>query len=60
MDSGEWPDLTALLHPNVHFADGDVVLRGRENVLAHLRAHPAPRPPVSTEVRDGQVYRWIR
>lgn len=60
MDSGEWSDLTALLHPSLHFTDGDVELRGRKNVLAHLRAHPAPKPPVSVEVRDGQVCRWIR
>ncbi|WP_243060850.1 MmcQ/YjbR family DNA-binding protein [Nocardioides sp. SR21] len=60
MDSGEWSDLTALLHPSLQFADGDVALRGRRNVLAHLRAHPTPKPPVSVEVRDGQVYRWSR
>jgi hypothetical protein len=29
-------------------------------VLAHLQAHPTPRPPREVEVRDGQVYRWTR
>lgn len=60
MDSGEWSDLTTFLHPYLHLTDGDLVLRGRKNVLAHLRAHPTPKPPVSVEVRDGQVYRWRR
>jgi hypothetical protein len=59
MDSGDWGGLRELLHPYLHFADGDVVLRGRTNVLAHLREHPVPRPPSRTEVREGQVYRWF-
>ena len=60
IDSGEWSDLAPMLHPYLHFTDGDTALRGRKNVLAHLRAHPTPKPPVSAEVRDGQVYRWTR
>ena len=60
IDSGEWSDLTALLHPYLHFTDGEVELRGRRNVLSHLRARPTPKPPVSSEVREGQVYRWTR
>ncbi|GAA4370229.1 hypothetical protein [Nocardioides caricicola] len=60
MDSGEWSDLTTYLHPYLHFTDGDLALRGRRNVVAHLRDHPTPKPPASVEVRDGQVYRWIR
>jgi hypothetical protein len=49
-----------LLHPSLRFTDGAVSLRGRQEVLAHVRAHPTPRPPTSVEVRDGQVYRWVR
>jgi hypothetical protein len=60
MDSGEWSDLTTYLHPYLHFTDGDLALRGRTNVLTHLRSHPTPKPPTEVEVRDGQVYRWIR
>jgi hypothetical protein len=59
MDSGAWDALRPLLHPYLHFEDRDVVLRGRTRVLAQLREHPVPRPPARTEVRDGQVYRWI-
>ncbi len=29
MEAGEWGDLRPLLHPCLHWADGDVVLRGR-------------------------------
>jgi hypothetical protein len=60
MDAGAWDELQLLLHPYLHFTDGDVVLRGRRNVLEHLRSHPTPRPPTEVEVRDGQVYRWTR
>ncbi len=60
MDSGDRETLLPLLHPSVHFADGDVVLRGRLRLLDHLRSHPTPRPPTSVEVRDGQIYRWVR
>ena len=35
-------------------------LRGRSKVLAHLRDVPTPRPPTEVEIRDGQVYRWLR
>jgi len=60
IDAGEWGEATDLLHPYVHFTDGAVALRGRTNVLAHLRSHPTPKPPAAVEVRDGQLYRWIR
>lgn len=60
MDAGDWSALTALLHPYLHWHDREVVLRGRRRVLAHLRARPTPRPPREVEVRDGQVYRWLR
>ena len=60
MDVGDWDALRSLLHPRLVFADGAVTLRGRPQVLDHLRCHPTPRPPTSVEVRDGQVYRWVR
>jgi len=60
MEAGEWGELRPLLHPYLHWDDGDVHLRGRSQVLEHLRAHPTPRPPHEVEVRDGQVYRWVR
>ena len=60
MDSGAWSDLTPLLHPRLQFTDGDVALRGRTAVLAHLRSRPTPRPPAEVEVRDGRIHRWTR
>lgn len=60
MDAGEWADLRLLLHPYLHFSDGRITLRGRVKVLAHLRETPRSRPPTSVEIRDGQVYRWVR
>lgn len=60
MDAGEWGELRDLLHPYLHWTDGELSLRGRSRVLEHLRAHPTPRPPHSVESRDGQVYRWVR
>ena len=60
MDAGEWGEVRPLLHPYVRWHDGDLALRGRAQVLAHLQAHPVPRPPRAVEVRDGQVYRWMR
>lgn len=59
LDAGEYGELRPLLHPYLHFSDGPVSLRGRTNVLDHLREHGA-RPPTSVEVRDGQIYRWVR
>lgn len=60
MDDADWDTLRALLHPYLHFTDGRVSLRGRRAVLEHLRAHPTPKPPRTVEIRDGQVYRWVR
>jgi hypothetical protein len=59
-DAGEWGELRPLLHPYLHFRDGATQLRGRRNVLAHLRSAPTPKPPREVEIRDGQVYRWVR
>ena len=56
----EWHDVRPLLHPYLRFTDGAVSLRGRNQVLDHLRNHPTPKPPTHVEVRDGQVYRWQR
>ena len=50
--------LKALLHPCLHWSEPRIALRGRVQVLARLAAAPAPRPPASYELRDGQVYRW--
>ncbi len=60
MDAGEWGELRPLLHPYLHWVDGDVALRGRSNVFEHLQSHPTPKPPRDVEIRDGQVYRWER
>jgi hypothetical protein len=60
IDAEDWSELKPLLHPYLHFTDGDLTLRGRNQVLAHLRSHPTPKPPTEVEIRDGQVYRWTR
>jgi hypothetical protein len=60
IEGQRWHDVRPLLHPDVHFRDGDVRLCGRDQVLDHLQSHPTPRPPVQVEVRRGQVYRWHR
>ncbi|GID92922.1 nuclear transport factor 2 family protein [Amorphoplanes digitatis] len=50
--------LKALLHPYLHWHEPRLDLRGRVKVLARLAAAPAPGPPASYELRDGQIYRW--
>ena len=60
MDLGEWDELRGLLHPHLHFDDGSTSIRGRSTLLEHLRDSPTPRPPRNVEIRDGQVYRWVR
>jgi hypothetical protein len=59
LDAGEWGELRPLLHPYLRFDDGAISLRGRTQVLDHLRENGA-KPPTSVEVRDGQIYRWAR
>jgi hypothetical protein len=54
----DWSQLRPLLHPRLHFADGDVSVQGRDQVIEHLRGHPTPRPPAAVEVRGGQVVGW--
>ena len=50
--------LKALLHPYLHWSEPRLEIRGRVKVLARLAAAPAPGPPASYELRDGQIYRW--
>jgi hypothetical protein len=52
------PALKVLLHPYVHWDEPRISIRGRVKVLARLAAAPAPGPPASYELRDGQIYRW--
>ncbi|UUZ58394.1 hypothetical protein [Nocardioides sp. B-3] len=60
IDESDWASLSPLLHPQLHWQDRRVSLRGRLDVLSHLRSVPTPRPPTSVEIRDGQIYRWSR
>lgn len=60
IEQQEWGELRALLHPQVRWLDGEVSVRGRSRLLAHLRDTPTPRPPVRVVVRDGQIHRWSR
>ena len=47
--------------PYLHWEREDgTTVRGRENVLAMLAQAPVPEPPAAVELRDGQVYRWMR
>jgi hypothetical protein len=59
LDAGEYGELRSLLHPYVHVTDRSVSVRGRSNVLDWMREHRV-RPPTEVEVRDGQIYRWVR
>jgi hypothetical protein len=59
LDACSWGELRLLLHPYLLFSDGAVSLRGRTKVLEWLREHGA-KPPTEVEVRDGQIYRWVR
>ena len=60
VDQKEWAEVRPLLHPYVHFEDRTTELRGRTQMLRHLADPPTPRPPTEVEVRDGQLYRWVR
>jgi hypothetical protein len=60
LDDGDLTQAEPLLHPDLHWQDRDLHLRGRSSVLAHLADRPRPRPPVEVEVRDGQIHRWLR
>jgi hypothetical protein len=52
------PRLKELLHPYLHWSEPRIEIRGRAKVFARLAASPPPGPPVSYELRDGQIYRW--
>jgi hypothetical protein len=60
VDQQEWGEARPLLHPYLRFQDGRVQLNGRTQVLRHLAERPTPKPPTEVEIRDGQLYRWIR
>jgi hypothetical protein len=60
VEKQDWHGVRPLLHPYLHFDDGDVSVRGRTKVMDHLQGHPTPKPPSQVEIRDGQVYRWRR
>jgi hypothetical protein len=49
------------LHPYLHWdCEDGTTLRGRKNVLALLADAAVPELPSSVELRDGQIYRWLR
>jgi hypothetical protein len=50
--------LKTLLHPYLHWSEPRTQIRGRTQVFARLAAPPAPVPPDTYELRDGQIYRW--
>lgn len=54
----DWDAVRLRLHPYLcwYAAGGEV--RGRDNVLAMLRAGRTQAAPSAYELRDGQIYRW--
>jgi limonene-1,2-epoxide hydrolase len=57
----DWATVRPVLHPYLHWECEDgTSLRGRKRVLAMLASAPVPEPPSSVELRDGQIYRWLR
>jgi len=50
--------LVQLLHPYPHWTGAGRTIRGRDNVFARRADGPPPGPPASSELRDGQIYRW--
>jgi hypothetical protein len=56
--AGDRAALRRLLHPYLHWTEGDRTIRGRDRVLGHLAEHPVSASPAACELRDGQVYRW--
>jgi hypothetical protein len=59
LERRDWETLKLLLHPYLHWTDrSGRTVRGRTNVLAMLQRRATAGPPVSYELRDGQVYRW--
>ena len=60
MDAGEWGELRPLLHPYLHWDDGGGDAERAVQRARPPRRLPTPKPPTEVEVRDGQVYRWVR
>jgi hypothetical protein len=59
VNAGNAADIRLLLHPYLHFRDGDRELRGRSQLLVHFEGLDDPLlPATSVELRDGQIYRW--
>ncbi len=57
----DWDGVRLALHPYLEWdCEDGTTLRGRKNVLAMLEHAPDQKPPSSIELRDGQVYRWLR
>ena len=54
----DWDVVRVWLHPYLHWQEPGVAIRGRRNVLDRLALPPAPQPPSTVELRDGQIYRW--
>jgi len=56
----DWATVRVLLHPYLHWTGSDGrTIRGRSKVMDALAdAAEAPSPPISVELRDGQIYRW--
>ena len=55
---GDVEALKPLLHPYLHWSEGELRLRGRVNVLSHLAGPIELARPDAVELRDGQIYRW--
>ena len=60
MDAGEWGELRPLLHPYLHCTTAHRRSADASKVLAHLHHLADRKPPREVEIRDGQVYRWVR
>jgi hypothetical protein len=59
---GDLASIRLQLHPYLHWTDHTgMTIRGRNHVLAMLggRAGAIVDEPVSLELRDGQIYRWV-
>lgn len=58
VEAGDVDAARLLLHPYLHWSEGDVRVRGRTTVLEQLRGCARLARPTSVELRDGQIYRW--
>ena len=60
IEARDWPRLTALLDPGVHWTTAlEEHLHGPGAVVAQLRHDPPPAPPAYHELRAGRIVRWI-